>query len=143
VLPVSRPNNPRPLSYQKRPRAGVFDLPLLPRAARRGAEGPRRMKFAGSAAGSPGSMCELFCFGNNFSDCKIRHFMLQYSHNNIRRYQMAYKINDDCTACGACADECAVEAISEKDGKYFIDPEKCIDCGLCAGVCPVEAPQSE
>ncbi|MCU0379313.1 MAG: 4Fe-4S binding protein, partial [Bacteroidales bacterium] len=25
---------------------------------------------------------------------------------------MAYKINDDCTACGTCIDECPVEAIS-------------------------------
>ncbi len=56
---------------------------------------------------------------------------------------MAYKINDDCIACGACASECPVEAISEKDGKYVIDAEACLDCGACAGVCPVEAPQAE
>jgi len=56
---------------------------------------------------------------------------------------MAYKINDDCIACGACAAECPVEAITEKDGKYVIDAETCLDCGACAGVCPVEAPQPE
>jgi len=28
---------------------------------------------------------------------------------------MAYIINDDCTACGTCIDECPVEAISEGD----------------------------
>ncbi|HOA84564.1 MAG: 4Fe-4S binding protein [Clostridiales bacterium] len=56
---------------------------------------------------------------------------------------MAYKISDDCTACGTCVEECAVEAISENDGKYVIDPEICIDCGACAGVCPVEAPKPE
>ena len=32
---------------------------------------------------------------------------------------MAYKINvDECIGCGACADECPVGAIAEKDGKY-------------------------
>ncbi|MBQ7501078.1 MAG: 4Fe-4S binding protein [Clostridia bacterium] len=56
---------------------------------------------------------------------------------------MAYKISDDCIACGACAGECPVGCISEGDGKYVIDAEQCIDCGSCAGVCPVEAPQAE
>lgn len=42
---------------------------------------------------------------------------------------MAYKINDECIACGACESECPVEAISEGDGKYEIDAEKCISCG--------------
>lgn len=52
---------------------------------------------------------------------------------------MAYKINDDCANCGVCDSECPVEAISEKDGKRWIDPAKCTDCGTCAGVCPTEA----
>ena len=53
---------------------------------------------------------------------------------------MAYKINDDCIACGACAAECPVEAITEGDGKFVIDADTCIDCGSCAGACPVDAP---
>lgn len=57
---------------------------------------------------------------------------------------MAYKINaDECLGCGACAAECPVEAISEKDGKYVIDADKCIECGACAGTCPVGAPAQE
>jgi len=48
---------------------------------------------------------------------------------------MAYKISDDCTACGTCIDECPVEAISEGD-IYKIDPDACTDCGACADVCP-------
>ena len=52
---------------------------------------------------------------------------------------MAYKISDECISCGACADGCPVEAISEGDGKFVIDADKCIDCGTCAGVCPSEA----
>lgn len=56
---------------------------------------------------------------------------------------MAYKISDDCVACGACAEACPVEAISEGDGKYVIDPDKCISCGNCAENCPVGAPSEE
>ena len=52
---------------------------------------------------------------------------------------MAYKITDACIACGACASECPVEAISEGD-IYVIDEDTCIDCGACADACPVEAP---
>ena len=55
---------------------------------------------------------------------------------------MAYKISDECIACGSCADGCPVEAISAGD-IYSIDAEKCIDCGACADVCPVGAPKSE
>lgn len=52
---------------------------------------------------------------------------------------MAYFINpDECTSCGACVDECPVEAISEGDDFYTIDPELCTDCGACVDVCPVE-----
>lgn len=56
---------------------------------------------------------------------------------------MAYKITDDCIACGACESECPVNCISEQDGKYVINAEECIECGACAGVCPVDAPVPE
>lgn len=51
---------------------------------------------------------------------------------------MAYKISDECIACGSCIDVCPVEAISEGD-IYVIDGELCIDCGACADECPVDA----
>ena len=56
---------------------------------------------------------------------------------------MAYKITDECIACGACADECPVSCISEEDGKYVINQDDSIDCGSCAGACPVGAPVQE
>ncbi len=56
----------------------------------------------------------------------------------FKKRVMAYKINDDCTACGSCIDECPVEAITEGD-IYVIDADLCTDCGACADVCPVEA----
>lgn len=52
---------------------------------------------------------------------------------------MAYVIDDKCISCGVCASECPVDAISEGDDKYVIDPGTCIDCGACAGVCPSDA----
>jgi ferredoxin len=52
---------------------------------------------------------------------------------------VAHKINDECIACGSCVPECPVEAISEGDPIYTIDPVKCTDCGACVEVCPVEA----
>lgn len=54
---------------------------------------------------------------------------------------MAYSISEECIACGACVDACPVNAISEGDPIYVIDPELCIDCGACEDVCPVSAPQ--
>jgi NAD-dependent dihydropyrimidine dehydrogenase PreA subunit len=55
-----------------------------------------------------------------------------------RRKLMAYKITEECIACGACQPECPVDAITPGD-MYLIDPVTCIDCGSCAAVCPVEA----
>jgi ferredoxin len=51
---------------------------------------------------------------------------------------MAHFITDECTACGACIDECSENAITEGD-IYVIDPEKCTDCATCVDVCAVEA----
>ena len=53
---------------------------------------------------------------------------------------MPYVLNCECIACGACASDCPVDAISEGDGKYVIDGDTCISCGACAGTCPVGAP---
>ena len=52
---------------------------------------------------------------------------------------MAYKINDNCTACGSCMESCPSEAIKEGEGKYSIDAEACIDCAACVETCPTEA----
>ena len=52
---------------------------------------------------------------------------------------MALSINDNCISCGACASECPVEAISQGENKYVIDPEACTDCGTCVDVCPADA----
>ena len=56
---------------------------------------------------------------------------------------MAYRITDICIACGACAADCPVGAITEGDGKYEINPEVCVACGACAATCPVGAPTND
>ena len=52
---------------------------------------------------------------------------------------VAYFITDRCNRIGACLPVCLVEAISEGDPVYVIDPEKCIECGACAAACPTGA----
>jgi ferredoxin len=53
---------------------------------------------------------------------------------------MAYKIlTDTCTNCGTCEADCPTEAISEKDGKRWIDADTCADCGTCEANCPAQA----
>ena len=52
---------------------------------------------------------------------------------------MAHTISDECVSCGACVDECPVEAISAGDAHYEINAETCIDCGACTGACPTDA----
>jgi len=57
---------------------------------------------------------------------------------------MALYINEECINCGACEPECPVEAISEGEEYYVIDPNVCVECEgyhdepQCKEVCPVE-----
>ena len=57
---------------------------------------------------------------------------------------MALLINDDCTACDACVEECPNEAITAGNPIYVIDPGKCSECvgafdePQCKLVCPAD-----
>jgi len=57
---------------------------------------------------------------------------------------MALLIIPDCINCVVCQFECRNDAISQRDGIHFIDPEKCTECdGIaekprCVSVCAVD-----
>jgi ferredoxin len=58
----------------------------------------------------------------------------------VKETNMPHVIDADvCISCGACADVCPEEAISEGDGAYVIDAEKCSDCATCVDECPESA----
>lgn len=48
---------------------------------------------------------------------------------------VAFKITEECMACGACMDVCPSEAIEEGD-IYSINSEQCAECGACMDECP-------
>ena len=52
---------------------------------------------------------------------------------------MARKVTDKCINCGSCESVCPVNAISEKDGKRFVDASLCVDRGGRRVVCPIDA----
>lgn len=63
---------------------------------------------------------------------------------------MAVMITDTCINCGACIDECPVEAIVDEDENptgeetYYVHSDKCVECvsyhdtPACAEACPTE-----
>ncbi|MBW1847101.1 MAG: 4Fe-4S binding protein [Deltaproteobacteria bacterium] len=58
----------------------------------------------------------------------------------INSHYYAVIDEEECTACGTCADErCQVNAIEEGEDVYEIVPEKCIGCGICISTCPSDA----
>lgn len=52
---------------------------------------------------------------------------------------MAYRITEECTGCGTCADACPSEAIVEDGDVYRINVDECSECGTCIDECPNEA----
>ena len=58
---------------------------------------------------------------------------------------MAYMITAECVNCGACEQECPVQAIRPGADQYIINPDVCVDCegyfevARCKWACPVNA----
>ena len=52
-----------------------------------------------------------------------------------------YESTNACCGClsQACVQTCPKGAVSMKNGRSFIDPNKCIKCGMCMKACPFHA----
>jgi len=108
----------------------------------RGASCPDPPAQAESRKGETGSGTDHPCHGLFRKKCLPFHrdsYTTNPGNQERRGAQMAYVITDECISCGTCAEECPVDAISEGEDKYVIDPELCTDCGTCAEACPVDA----
>lgn len=46
---------------------------------------------------------------------------------------------EKCVGCGACKEECPVEAIKIENDKAVVNADDCVSCGACVEACPVEA----
>lgn len=55
---------------------------------------------------------------------------------NALKHDRHLLIHDWCTACGACVDKCAQNALKLSEGHAMVTHEKCVLCGYCAAVCP-------
>nr|WP_236617365.1 MULTISPECIES: 4Fe-4S dicluster domain-containing protein [unclassified Lebetimonas] len=76
--------------------------------------------------------------------------MLYFYYKKNKGVKMAVKITDICINCGACIDECPVEAIVDDsenptgEETYYVYPDKCVECvgyydsPACAEACPTE-----
>ncbi len=77
------------------------------------------------------------------ADCDVdasdMHLILQPEIKQVKPYtgrKKAKVIEEECTLCGICVDECRFDAITDINQ---INPIKCEGCGVCKIVCPVDA----
>lgn len=57
----------------------------------------------------------------------------------MRAKRMAWVDQGRCVACGTCAKECPLSAISVYRGCWAqVNEETCVGCGRCAKVCPAD-----
>ncbi len=96
-----------------------------------------------------GSLCGLGKTAPNPVLSTLNHFRDEYlAHVREKRCPAGvcralisfYIVQEECTGCQTCLEECLAGAISfHSDGYCLIDEEKCVKCGTCADVCPAGA----
>ncbi len=76
-----------------------------------------------------------------FKDEYLAHVIEKRCPAGVCKALLKYSIEKEkCKACGICAKNCPVDAISGKPKTpYVIDPDKCITCGVCKQKCPFDA----
>jgi len=81
-----------------------------------------------------------------FCDCDVDaadlHLILKPQISKESVFVSGHKAVTDynqCISCGICNDLCRFDAVTEKDGKYYIDSLKCEGCGVCVWNCPSQA----
>lgn len=80
-------------------------------------------------------LCLSVCTLHHFNECNPKKAALTIDTKFPKPGTYEVRI---CNQCGTCASVCPVEAISEKDGVYTIDPDKCTGCGACVEACPLK-----
>ena len=94
-----------------------------------------------------GSLCGLGKTAPNPVLSTLRYFRDEYEAHLQGRCPagkckdlIAYKINDRCTGCTLCAQNCPVDAIPMTPYvRHTIDLDKCTRCDTCRQVCPEKA----
>lgn len=81
------------------------------------------------------SLCELICALSHFKENNPKKSAIRIS----RKFPApgAFEIQV-CNQCGRCKEVCPAEAISERDGVFWIDPLKCNFCEKCIEECPLD-----
>lgn len=81
------------------------------------------------------SLCELICGLAHFKENNPKKSAIHIE----RKFPVpgTFEVHV-CNQCGRCKEVCPTEAIIERDGIYFVDPEKCTFCGICIDECPLD-----
>ena len=94
-----------------------------------------------------GSLCGLGKTAPNPVLTGLKYFREEYEAHtrgvcpaNRCQHLIKYSINDNCTGCTKCSQECPVNAIPFRPyEKHMIDLQLCTKCDNCRIVCPVNA----
>lgn len=90
-------------------------------------------------AGEKRDILDAFCIyegaGDIFDLSVLPPQRSRFSFGGKESVPFAFKINNNCIACGICKDACPEDAIMEGE-PYTIKEEICLECGRCYEKCP-------